>query len=225
MANTHKAHKNNKKYSFQRNPGKTRNWLIAIAAIIVAGVIVLVVYNNSLTGDIEVTAPAEASLNNIADNWSILASHTDKFVNYYSSSEDGTNGTGGTMLMYAGSEAADLVYVYIQPTQFFEDVANDGVYARPSIFTVDLGQLFAGETSLSDTTVALQAGNENCFIYLEDYSAEKLDDSAMAAVIAELEAVIAEGPVVPEVTGEATEEATGETAEETPATTEETPAE
>ncbi len=197
MATTHKAHKSSKKYSFQRSSKKTLTWVIAVVAVIAAIIIGVVVYNNSLTGKIKVTAPAEASLNNIADNWNILASHTDQFTNYYASSADGTNGNGGTMLLYSGSEAADLVYVYIKPTEFYEEILNDGMYARASVFNVDLGQLFAGEIDLSDTTVALQAGNDKAMIYLEDYSAEKLDDSAMAAVIAELEAVIASGPALP----------------------------
>ena len=60
-------------------------------------------------------------------------------------------------------------------------------------------------------TVAIQAGNENALVYLVDYDAEKLDASALDAVIAELEAIIAAGPVV-------TEEAPAEeTAEEAPA--------
>ena len=81
---------------------------------------------------------------------------------------------------------------------------------EPNIFTTDLGQLFSGEISLSNTTVALQSGNENCLIYVEDYDAEKVDDSALAAVVAELEAIIAQGPLV-------VEEAPAEEAAETPA--------
>lgn len=196
MAQVHKAHKGGKKYGFQRNQKKTLGWIIGIAAVIIAIVIGIVVYNNSTTGSIKVAAPADASLNNIADNWTVLATNTDKFVNYYAGSEDGTNGNGGTMLAYLGSEAADVVYVYIKPTQFVEAVTNDGMYARPNIFSTDLGKLFSGEISLKDTTIALQAGNENCLIYLEQNHAQALDDSAMNKVIAELEAIIAAGPVV-----------------------------
>ncbi len=206
MATTHKAHKSSKKYSFQRNKKKTMTWVIAVVAVIVAIIIGVVVYNNSLTGKIKVTAPAEASLSNIAENWTILTSYEDQFTNYYASSEDGTNGNGGTLLLYSGSEAADLVYVYIKPTEFYDEILNDGMYARASIFNVDLGQLFAGEIDLSDTTVALQAGNDQVMIYLEDYSAEKVDDSAMTAVIAELEAVIAAGPALPAEKVEAADE-------------------
>ncbi len=214
MANVHKAHKSNKKYGFQRS-NKTRNWLIAIAAVIVVVVIGVVVYNNSLTGTIKVTAPAEASLNNIADNWSVLATHTDKIYAYPATNEDGTESTESATLIYTGSQSADAVYVYIRP-EVDEPVANEGIWGRPSIFTIDLGQLAAGEASLSDTTVVLQAGNENCVIYLEDYQAAAKDDSALTAVIAELEAIIAEGPVVTETVEETVEEVPAETpAEET----------
>lgn len=221
MAQVHKARKGGKKYGFQRNQKKTLGWIIGIVAVIAAIVIGIVVYNNSTTGTIKVAAPADASLNNIADNWTVLASHTDKFVNSYASSEDGTNGNGGTMLVYLGSEAADAVYIYIKPAQFLEAVTNDGMYVRPNIFSTDLGKLFSGEISLTDTTVALQAGNENCLIYLEDYNAETLDDSALNKVIAELEAIIAAGPVVTEEPAEAPAETPAE-ATETPAESTET---
>lgn len=208
MAKVHKAHKSNQKYGFQRNRKKALGWIIGIAVVIAAIIIGIVVYNNSLTGSIAVGAPSDESLNNIAENWRVLESHTDKFINYYGSAEDGTNGNGATMLFYVGSEAADAVYIYIQPAQFLEAVTNEGQYARASLFTSDLGKLFSGEISLTATTVALQAGNENCLIYLEDYNAEALDDSAMAKVIAELEAIIAAGPVVTEAPAEEAVETT-----------------
>lgn len=203
------AHKS-KKYSFQRNKKKTLAWVIGVVAVIAAIVIGVLVYSSTLSGDIDVPAPDAAKLNNIADNWKVLESNTDKFLNYYASSEDGTDGNGATMLVYTGSEHADEVYIYIKPAQLGVTPENVGQYARPNIFTVDLGQLFAGEVSLSATTVALQAGNENCLIYLVDYDAPAQDASALDAVIAELEAIIAAGPVV-------TEEAPAETTEEVPA--------
>lgn len=201
----HKAHKSSKKYGFQRNQKKTLTWLIAIAAVIVVLVVGVVVYNNSTTGTIKVAAPADASLNNIAENWKVLESHTDSFLNYYASSEDGTNGNGGTMLAYYGSENADVVYIYIKPTDFVEEIANEGMYARANIFSTDLGELFSGETSLKDATVALQAGNENCLIYLQISKTQTIDDSAMNKVIAELEDIIAAGPVVTEEVPETAE--------------------
>ena len=199
------ARKSNKKYSFQRNKKKALAWIIGVIALIAAIAIGVVVYNNSTTGEIAVAAPAAESLNNIAENWRVLESNTDTFVNYYAGTEDGTDGNGGTMLYYTGSEHADIVYIYIKTANYFDAIENEGIYARPNIFKVDLGQLFSGAISLKDTTVALQGGNENCLVYLEDYSAENIDDSALNAVIAELEAIIAAGPVVAE---EPAEEAT-----------------
>lgn len=205
------ARKSNKKYSFQRNKKKTLAWIIGVIAVIAVIAIGIVVYNNSTSGDIQITAPAAESLNNIAENWRVLETHTDKILNYYSGSEDGTDGNGGAMLGFLNSEYTDMVYIYIKPENYFDVIENAGVYARPNIFSVDLAQLFSGAIALNETTVALQAGNENCMIYLEDYDAEKLDDSALHGVIAELEAIIAEGPVV---TKEPVEETT-ETVEET----------
>ena len=92
-----------KKYSFQRNKKKTLAWVIGIVAVIAAIVIGVLVYNSTLTGDIEVPAPDAAKLNNIAENWKVLESNTDKFMNYYAGSEDGTDGNGATMLAYLGS--------------------------------------------------------------------------------------------------------------------------
>ena len=199
-----------KKYSFQRNKKKTLAWVIGIVAVIAAIVIGVLVYNSTLTGDIEVPAPDAAKMNNIADNWQILNSHTDKFLNY-SGTEEGVDANGATMLAFIGSEVAEEVYVYIKPAALGIAPENVGQYARPSIFTVDLGQLFSGEISLDTTTVAIQAGNENALVYLVDYDAQTVDASALDAVIAELEAIIAAGPVV-------TEEAPAEeAAEEAPA--------
>ena len=202
-----------KKYKFQRNKKKTLTWLIAIAAVIVIAAVGIVIYNGTTSGDIEVTPIADASLNNIAENAGILKTHTDKIMDYYELYYGMEVAEGDpTMLIYMGSEAADMVYIYVKPVEQGMTVETAGMFARPNLFSTDLGQLFSGEISLSDTTVALQSANENCLIYVEDYKAEKIDDSALATIVAELEAIIAEGPVV-------TEEAP---AEEAPA---ETPAE
>lgn len=197
-----------KKYSFQRNKKKTLTWIIAIVAVIAVIAVGVVIYNGTTSGKVEVAPLSDASLNNIAENAAVLKSHTDKFLDYYEAYGMAASETGATMLMYLGSEAADVAYIYIKPVEQGMEVTNDGMFARPNIFTTDLGQLFSGEISLSATTVALQAGNENCLIYVEDYNAEKVDDSALTAVVAELEAIIAEGPMV-------TEEAPAEEAAET----------
>ena len=187
-----------KKYSFQRNKKKTLTWIIAIVAVIAVIAVGIVIYNGTTSGKVEVAPLSDASLNNIAENAAVLKTHTDKILDYYEAYGMAASETGATMLMYLGSEAADVAYIYIKPAEQGMEVTNDGMFARPNIFTTDLGQLFSGEISLSATTVALQAGNENCLIYVEDYNAEKVDDSALTAVVAELEALIAQGPVVTE---------------------------
>ena len=199
-----------KKYSFQRNKKKTLTWIIAIVAVIAVIAVGIVIYNGTTSGKVEVAPLSDASLNNIAENAAVLKTHTDKILDYYEAYGMAASETGATMLMYLGSEAADVAYIYIKPAEQGMEVTNDGMFARPNIFTTDLGQLFSGEISLSNTTVALQSGNENCLIYVEDYDAEKVDDSALAAVVAELEAIIAQGPLV-------VEEAPAEEAAETPA--------
>ena len=199
-----------KKYSFQRNKKKTLTWVIAIVAVIAVIAIGVVIYNGTTSGDVKVNPLPDAALNNIAENAAILKTHTDKFMDYYEAYGMEASETGATMLMYLGSDVVDVAYIYIKPVEQGMEVTNDGMFARPNIFTTDLGQLFSGEISLSNTTVALQSGNENCLIYVEDYDADKVDDSALAAVVAELEAIIAQGPLV-------VEEAPAEEAAETPA--------
>ena len=199
-----------KKYSFQRNKKKTLTWVIAIVAVIAVIAIGVVIYNGTTSGDVKVNPLPDAALNNIAENAAILKTHTDKFMDYYEAYGMEASEIGATMLMYLGSDVVDVAYIYIKPVEQGMEVTNDGMFARPNIFTTDLGQLFSGEISLSNTTVALQSGNENCLIYVEDYDAEKVDDSALAAVVAELEAIIAQGPLV-------VEEAPAEEAAETPA--------
>lgn len=200
-----------KKYKFQRNKKKMLTWLIAIAAVIVVAAVGIVIYNGTTSGDIKVNPIADASLNNIAENVAVLKTHTDKIMDYYELYY-GTEVAEGdpTLLMYLGSEAADVAYIYIKPVEQGMTVETAGMFARANIFTTDLGQLFSGEISLKDTDVAMQSGNENCLIYVEDYAAEKIDDSALVAVVAELEALIAQGPMV-------VEEAPAEETAETPA--------
>ena len=85
--------------------------------------------------------------------------------------------------------AADEVCVYIPPSSW---ASPPGTL---SLFTVDPGQLLAGEINLNSTTVAMQTGNEYCLV---DYDAKALDASLMDAVIAGLETIVAAGPVVTE---------------------------
>jgi hypothetical protein len=173
-------------------------------------------------GEFTVNAPADASLNNIAENWQVLATHTDKIFNEFSMYyPEGMDENGATMLTFYGSQYADRVSIYIKPTYFYSEITNEGLSVRPNIFNVDLGKLFAGEINMNTTDIAMQAGNDNCLIYVEVYGVDTVDDSVMPLVIAELEAIIAEGPVggvVPTVEAtEAPAETPAEEAAETPA--------
>ena len=205
MAKVHKAHKSNKKYSFQRSKKTIIAWIVGIVVAIAAIAIGVTVYNNSRMSEFTVNAPADASLNNIADNWQVLATHTDKVFNEFSMYyPEGMDENGATMLTFYGSQYADRVSIYIKPTYFYSEITNDGLAVRPNIFNVDLGKLFSGEINMNTTDIAMQAGNDNCLIYVEVYDVDSVDDSVMPLVIAELEAIIAEGPVggvVPAVEG------------------------
>lgn len=198
MAKVHKAHKSNKKYGFQRNKKAALSWIIGIVAVIAVIVIGVTVYNSTLTGTVAVTAPAEASLNNIADNWQTLATHTDKITNEYALYyAKGVDENGATVLTYT-TDLVDVAQIYIKPATMLDAVETRGDYSRASIFDVDLGQLFAGEVDLGTTVMTLQAGNDNALVFVASYDAETKDDALLHAVIAELEAIIAEGPVVTE---------------------------
>lgn len=198
MAKVHKAHKSNKKYGFQRNKKATLGWIIGVVAVIAAIIIGVSVYNSTLTGSVAVTAPADASLNNIADNWQTLATHTDKVTNEYAMYyAEGVDENGATVLTYT-TDLVDVAQIYIKPATMLDAVETRGDYSRASIFDVDLGQLFAGEVDLGTTVMTLQAGNENALVFVACYDAETKDDALLHAVIAELEALIAEGPVMTE---------------------------
>ena len=188
-----------KKYKFQRNKKKMAAWLIAIAAVIVIAIAGIAFYNSTLSGDVKVNPIADASLNNIAENAAVLKTHTDKIADYYELYYGMEVAEGDpTMLVYLGSEAADVAYIYIKPVDQGMVIENTGIFACPNLFESDLGQLISGEITLGTTNVALQAANENCLVYVECYDVDKIDDSALAAVVAELEALIAQGPVVTE---------------------------
>ena len=90
----------------------------------VAGIGLKVAYDNYVYGEFEVAAPSNEQLNNIADNWAILDTHTDKFLNYYTLmgvSTDGTDGAGNVALIYTGSENVEEVSIQVI------DINNDTV--------------------------------------------------------------------------------------------------
>ena len=213
MAKVHKAHKSSKKYSFQKKKVSTKTLLIVLAVVIVAAIGLKVAYDNYVYGEFEVTAPSAEQLNNIADNWEILDSHTDKFMNYYTLlgySTDGTDGSGNVMLVYTGNETVDEVSIQvidIENNDAETEVTAAGAFARTSLTNFINGVAPWGQTA---TQVVAQNGNLAISVYDED--AEVISDEILAEILAELEAVIAEGPVVAEETAETTE-----TTEETPA--------
>ena len=196
--------KKTKKYRFQRNKKKTLAWVIGVVAVIAAIVIGVVVYNSTRTGEFDVTVPASEQLNNIAANLDVLTSHTDKF--YAVPQEDGS-----TTLQFFGSEHADTVMLYVN-----HGIENytDYLYANymlPSIFTVDLSALTSGQIDMNDYQLNIQTGNENVIIHVEKYPCETKDAAFVADILAEIEAIIAQGPVVVE------EAPVEETTEEVPA--------
>ena len=212
MAKVHKAHKSSKKYSFQRSTKKTIGIVVAVVVLVAALAVGLVAYNNSRTGEIAVTAPSNESLNNIAANWQVLAADTENVYNYYSYNEDGTSGSGSTLLYYFGNEKADQVQIYVNTaelTESTEDAVGVGAFTRTSVFSADLGELFSGNLDLSAATVELQVANDNCMLYIIDSDATTLDDSLVNEIVAELEAIIAAAPAVEETaeTVESTDEA------------------
>lgn len=213
MAKVHKAHKSSKKYGFQKKKLSLKVLLIVLAVVVVAGIGLKVAYDKYVYGELTVEAPAAAQMNNIADNWAILNTHTDTFLNYYSlmaGSEDGTDGNGGVMLLYYGNDKVDEVRIQINtlgaddPTTPAQGI---GAYGRTS-----LTDFINGVAPWGQTYKQIIVGTENCSINIYDADAADLDTAIVSEILAEIEAVIAAGPVVPERVEEAAE--TTETTEE-----------
>lgn len=209
MAKVHKAHKSGKKYGFQKKHISVKTLLIILAVIVVAGIGLKIAYDNYVYGEFEVTAPTNEQMNNIAQNWQVLDTHTDKFLNYYSlmGTADGTDGAGNVVLLYTGNEKLEEVSIQVI------DINNDntaeptaaGAFARTS-----LTDFINGVAPWGVATKQVMAQNGNVVISVLDQDAEALDGAVLADVIAEIEAIIAEGPVV-------AEEAPAEETAETPA--------
>lgn len=222
MAKVHKAHKSNKKYSFQKKKISMKTLLIVLAVVVVAAIGLKVAYDKHLYGEFEVAAPTTEQLNHIADNWETLQTHTDKFYNYYDmyygmmgAETDGTDGYGNVVLIYTGHEDIEEISIQIATAGEAGEVTTYGGFARTS-----LTDFINGVAPWSQVTKQVTAGNGRCSVVVYDEAAENLDDDILAQVIAEIEAVIAEGPVVVEETAEETTETT-----ESTETTEEVPAE
>lgn len=214
MAKVHKAHKSNKKYGFQKKKLNVKTLLIVLAVVIVAAIGLKIAYDNYVYGEFEVAAPTNEQLDNIADNWAILNTHTDDFLNYYEMlgySTDGTDGAGNVVLLYYGNENVDEVSLQLVTTEqeAIEPTAA-GAFARTS-----LTDFINGVAPWGQMQKQIIVSNANCSISIYDADAEDLSTEIVNEIIAEIEAVIAEGPVVVETPAEeAAEEATETPAEE-----------
>jgi len=204
MAKVHKAHKSTKKYGFQKKQINVKTLLIILAVIVVAAIGLKIAYDNYVYGEFDVEAPAVERMTNIADNWAILNTHTDKFMNYYEAlgySTDGTDGAGNVLLLYYGNENVDEVSIQIntadaEPTE----VQAAGAFARTTLTDFINGVAPWGQKQLQVLT-----SNAKCAISIYDSNAEVLDGAILTEILAEIEAVIAEGPVVNETPAEAAE--------------------
>lgn len=213
MAKAHKAHKSTTKYSFQKKKISMKLVLIILAVIVVAAIGLKVAYDKHLTGEFEVQAPTAEQMANIADNWQILDTHTDKFMNYYTMlgmSADGTDGNGNAVLIYTGHEDIEEISIQVMGAETATDVQASGAFRRTS-----LADFINGVAPWNQTAKQIIAENGKCAIVIYDEATEAVDGAVLAEVIAELEAIIAEGPVVTEEAP--AEEAPAETTEEVPA--------
>ncbi len=218
MAKVHKARKSTAKYSFQKKKISPKVLLIILAVIVIAAIGLKVAYDKHLSGEFEVAAPTAEQMANIADNWEILNTHTDKIANYYTMmglSADGTDGNGNVLLLYTGHEDIEEISIQILGAQEVTDVNATGAFARTS-----LADFINGVAPWNQATKQIVAENGKCAVVIYDEATEALDGAILADVIAELEAIIAEGPVVTEeapVEEVPVEEAPAETTEEVPA--------
>lgn len=216
MAKVHKAHKSGTKYGFQKKKVNVKVLLIVLAVVIVAAIGLKIAYDNYVTGTFEVAAPSNEQMNNIAANWETLNSHTDKFMNYYTMlgySEDGTDGAGNVLLLYMGNEKYEEVTVQMRAE--LDENADPTVATAGGFVRTTMTDFINGVAPWGQTTIQVQTANGNCAISIIDADAEEISDACLAEIIAEIEAVIAEGPVVAEEAP--VEEVPAEEAAETPA--------
>ncbi len=220
MAKVHKAHKSNKKYGFQKKKLSVKTLLIVLAVVIVAAIGLKVAYDNYVYGEFEITAPSNETLNNIAANWEMLNADTEHFYNYYdayyammgydTTTLDGTDGNGGVHLYYTGNENIDEVYLYINAGEQSTETETTalGAFGRTT-----LTNFINGVAPWGQTAVQLQAANANCTVSVYDADVENIDGTLLTEVLAEIEAIIAAGPVVTEDAAETTEAPVEETTE------------
>lgn len=205
MAKVHKAHKSSKKYGFQKKKLSAKALLILLAVVVVAAIGLKIAYDNYLTGEFEVEAPAAEQLNNIAANWELLNGNTEKFENYFTMmgmSADGTDGNGNMLLLYTGNENVDEVALQIKTTP---DPAATEVTTSGSFMRTTLTDFINGVAPWGKPAIQMAAATDNCLINIIDRDAEVIDDALLAQIIGEIEAIIAAGPVAAEEPAEAAE--------------------
>ena len=197
MAKVHKARKSSTKYSFQKKKLSLKALLVILAVIVVAAIGLKVAYDKHLQGEFEFAAPTAEQMANIADNYPILESQTDKFYNYYDMyysmfgyENDGTDGNGNVVLIYTGHEDIEEIYVQIATAAEVTDVTAYGHFARTT-----LRDFIKGVAPWNEVDKQVVATNGKCDVVIYDVATEALDGAILAEVIAELEAIIAEGPV------------------------------
>ena len=200
MAKVHKAHKSTKKYGFQKKKINLKTLLIVLAVVVVAGIGLKIAYDKHLYGEFEVAAPTTEQLSNIGDNWELLSTHTDKFYNYYDTyysmlgyETDGTDGYGNIVLIYTGHEELEEVSIQIATAGEVTDVTTYGGFARTT-----LTDFINGVAPWNQATKQVSASNGKCAVVVYDEATENLDDDVLAEIIAEIEAIIAQGPAVTE---------------------------
>ena len=207
MAKVHKARKSSRKYSFQKKKISVKTLLIVLAVVVVAAVGLKLAYDNYRSGTFEVTAPTAEQLNNIAANWEILDSNTDKFLNYYTMmglSTDGTDGSGNALLIYTGNENLEEVALQLRTAD--QDPAATEVTTSGSFLRTSLTDFVNGVAPWGQATIQLVASTDNCLISIYDEQADAIDDAVLTQLLSEIETIIAAGPVVTEEVVEATEE-------------------
>ena len=171
--------------------------LVVILCIAAVAVGLKIAYDKHLYGEFEVAAPTAGQMANIAENWEILESHTDKFYNYYDRyysmfgyENDGTDGNGNVVLIYTGHEDIEEIFVQIATAAEVTDVTAYGHFARTT-----LRDFIKGVAPWNEVDKQVVATNGKCDVVIYDVATEALDGAILAEVIAELEAIIAEGPV------------------------------
>ena len=115
----------------------------------------------------------------------------------------GTDGNGGMVFYYVGNDKVDQVVLEMN-TLGTDDPATPveavGAFGRTS-----LTDFINGAAPWGQTAKQFVVGTENISIAIYKENAADLDASIVNEILAEIEAVIASGPVIPETTEEVVE--------------------